>query len=100
MPIKFWRRLAGCIAIECVMAAAPPEYRAGAAAGEHVLVVVLEDRRGARAIFAQADFAITRAVSDFVAVQLVKSYDLERAEIVVSGTRSELGRAGDIVDAV
>jgi len=82
------------------MAAAPPEYRAGAAAGEHVRAVVLEDRRGALAVFAQADFAITRAVSDFVAVQLVKSYDLERSEIVISGARSGVGRADDVVGAV
>jgi Tfp pilus assembly ATPase PilU len=82
------------------MAAAPPEYRAGAAAGEHVRVVVLEDRRGARAVFAEADFAITRAMSDLVAVQLVKNYDLDRAGIVVSGTRSGVGRAADVVSVV
>ena len=65
--------------------AAPPEYRAGAAASGHVIAVVLEDRRGPRAIFAEADFPITRAVSDFVAVQLVKRYEVDRAGLVISG---------------
>jgi len=65
--------------------AAQPEYRAGAAASGHVTAVVLEDRRGARAIFAETDFPITRAVSDFVAVQLVKRYEVDRAAIVISG---------------
>ena len=47
--------------------------------------VVVEDRRGARAVFVEADFPITRATSDFVAVQLVKEYELDRATIVISG---------------
>jgi hypothetical protein len=55
------------------------------AAVDHVRAVVVEDRRGARAVFAEADFPITRATSDFVAVQLVKAYDLDRATIVISG---------------
>jgi hypothetical protein len=85
MPRRFWRRLAGCIATSCCLAAAP-EYRAGAAAAGHVRAVAIEDRRGARAVFAEADFPITRAVSDFVAVQLVKARELDRAAMVLSGT--------------
>ena len=73
MSTRFWRRLAGCIAISVSLSAAAPEYRAGAAAVDHVRAVVVEDRRGARAVFAEADFPITRATSDFVAVQLVKT---------------------------
>jgi hypothetical protein len=83
---KFSKRLAGCIVISGSLAAATPEYRAGAAATDHVRAVVVEDRRGARAVFAEADFPISRAVSDLVAVQLVKSYGLDRAAIVISGT--------------
>jgi hypothetical protein len=86
MSKRFWKRLAGCIAISGNLATAAPEYRAGAAATDHVRAVVVEDRRGARAVFAEADFPITRAVSDLVAVQLLKSYDLDRAAIVISGT--------------
>lgn len=85
MPTKSWRRLAGCIVTSACLAAAAPEFRAGAAAVDRVRAVVIEDRRGARAVFAEADFPITRATSDFVAVQLVKQYELDRAAIVLSG---------------
>jgi hypothetical protein len=50
-----------------------------------VWAVVLEDRAGHRVLFADADFPITRAVADFVAVHLVKTYELDRADVVVSG---------------
>jgi hypothetical protein len=100
MSIKFWRRLAGCIAIECCLTAAPrPEYRAGAAQSEHARVVVLEDRRGFRAVFAEADFPVTRDVADFVAVQLVKLAGLDRAGIVISGSGAALPDSGEIVAA-
>lgn len=81
------------------MAAAPPEYRAGAARTAHVVAVALEDRRGYRAVFAEADFPITRAVSDLAAVQLVKAYDLDRAAIAISGTGGATPDAGEIVSA-
>ena len=84
MPTRSWRRLAGCIAISCVGALAA-DYRAGAAASGHVRAVVIEDRRGARAVFAEADFPITRAVSDFAAVQLLKAHNLDREGVVISG---------------
>jgi hypothetical protein len=100
MSIKFWRRLAGCIAIECCLTAAPrPEYRAGAARSEHARVVVLEDRRGFRALFAEADFPVTRDVADFVAVQLVKLAGMDRAGIVIGGSGSALPESGEIVAA-
>ena len=99
MSIKSWRRLAGYIAIEC-LTAAQPEYRAGAAASGHVRAVVLEDRRGFRAVFAESDFAISRAVSDFVAVQLVKRFDLDRAAIVISGTATGVANPVDLVAAI
>jgi hypothetical protein len=82
------------------MAAAPPEFRAGAAASEHVRAVVLEDRRGFRAVFAEADFAIPRAVSDLVAVQLIKAYDIDRAGVTISGTGSGATDAGAIFGVI
>jgi hypothetical protein len=100
MSRKYWRRLAGCIAIECLLTAAPPEYRAGAAASEHARAVVIEDRRGFRAVFAEADFVVTRAVSDLVAVQLVKAGGLERAGIVIRGVGSGAADADEIVGVV
>jgi hypothetical protein len=87
MSKRFWRRLAGCIATSVALtAASAPEYRAGAARSDHVRAAVVEDRRGHRAVFADADFPITRAISDFVAVQLLNSYEIDRAFIVLSGT--------------
>jgi hypothetical protein len=80
--------------------AATPEYRAGAAASGHARAVVLEDRRSARVVFVEADFAIPRAVSDFVAVQLVKRDGLDRAGMVLSGTGSGAADAVEIVSAV
>jgi hypothetical protein len=100
MSRRFWRRLAGCIAISAGLARAAPEYRAGAAATDHVRAIVVEDRRGARAVFAEADFPITRATSDFVAVQLVKTYDFDRAAIVISGTGSSEEEPAAILTAV
>lgn len=100
MSTKCWRRLAGSIAISAGLAAAAPEYRAGAAATDHVRAVVVEDRRGARAVFAEADFPITRATSDFVAVQLVKAYELDRAAIVISGKGDAAEEPAAILTAV
>lgn len=85
MSTKFWRRLAGFIAISSLSAAAP-EYRAGAAAVDHVRAVAIESARGGRAVFVEADFPITRSISDFVAVQVLQKYELERASIVISGS--------------
>jgi hypothetical protein len=99
MSTKFWRRLAGCIAISSLTAAAP-EYRAGAAAVDHVRAVAIESRQGGRAVFAEADFPITRAISDFVAVQLLKTYDLERASITISGTGSAAADTAAILTAI
>ena len=101
MSTKFWRRLAGCIAIECCLTAAPaPEYRAGAARSEHARAVVIADRGGRRAVFAEADFPITREMSDFVAVQLVKITGMDRAAIVISGSGPAPAEVDQILGAV
>lgn len=100
MSKKFWRRLAGCIVIECCLTAAPrPEFRAGAAASEHARAVVIEDRKGYRAVFVDADFPITRDIADAAAAQLVKAGGIDRAAIVITGSGPSMPQAGDIVDA-
>jgi hypothetical protein len=81
---RFWTRLAGCIAIECALAATP-DYQASKAAAEHATAVAIEDRQGNRAVFAEADFPVTRAVSDFVAAQVGKQYRLDRAALLIYG---------------
>jgi len=82
MSKRFWKRLAGCLVIECALSAAPG-YQAGTAAVEHARAIALEDNRGNRAIFAEADFAVTRAISDFVAAQLAKQHGLDRASLLI-----------------
>jgi hypothetical protein len=99
MSRRSWKRLAGCIVIDC-LAAAAQDYRAGAAAVDHVRAVAIEDRRGFRAIFAETDFPITRAVSDFVAAQLVRAYELDRAGIVIAGTGDAAEEPAAILGAI
>jgi hypothetical protein len=100
MSTKCWRRLAGCIAISVSLSAAAPEFRAGAAAVDHVRAVVIEDKRGGRAVFAEADFPVTRSTSDFVAIQIVKSYGIDRGAIVISGKGDSAEEPAAVLDAV
>ena len=104
MSQKSWRRLAGCIAIELALAAgaAPAdfEYKAGTAVFGRAKALVLEDRHGNQAAIAEAEFPVTRAVADFVGVQLLKEYELRREGLVVRGGRSGAGRTEDLTTAV
>jgi hypothetical protein len=87
MPKKLPRRLAGCCAIELLLAAglaaADSDYQAGTAAAGKVKVVALEDRRGTRAVFATAEFRISQSLSDFIAAQVVKAYGVDRAGLLL-----------------
>jgi len=88
MPTRSSRRLAGCIAIELLLAAGgwtAADFRAGAATAGQAKAVVLKDRRGAYAVFAEADFEIPQAVADFVAARLVQTYDLPRPSLLLRG---------------
>jgi hypothetical protein len=89
MSTKWWKRLAGCIAIELLAAAtaiaADSEYRAGTAALGGAAALALEDRGGARIVIVQGDFAVTRSVTDLVAAQLMKAYELPREAIIIRG---------------
>jgi len=100
MSKRFWKRLAGCLVIKYALAAAP-DYQAGTAAVEHARAVALEDNRGNRAVFAEADFAVTRAVSDFVAAQLAKQYGFDRASLVIySRGATQSGEPGALLTAI
>ncbi len=81
--------LAALLAIEIVAAAglAPsnPEYRAGTAASGSALALSLEDRFGSVVLIAQGELAVTRAYSDVVAAQVMKTYALERGGILLRG---------------
>ena len=78
------KRLAGCIAIELMLAAAgwSADFKAGAATAPTAHALVLEDAKGNRAVFAQAEFRITQSLADFVAGRLLHSEPLDRAAIL------------------
>jgi ribosomal protein S11 len=101
MWTKCWRRLAGCIAISSgLLAAASPDYRVGTSETGRVKAVVLEDRHGNRAIIADARFTVTLAAADWIAAQLLKSYALNRAGILLHSTGSGEPAPGEAVIAI
>ena len=97
-------RLAGCIAIELTLAASgwSADFKAGAAAAATTRALVLEDSKGNRAVFAQAEFRITQSLSDFVAGQLLRSQSLGRAGIVFrwGGIGARPAQPDDLVLAI
>jgi hypothetical protein len=101
---KSSRRLAGCIVIELFAAAALSggdlEFKAGAAASGRALALVLEDRRGNRTAIAQADFPVTRSLSDFVCARLLESYDLDRAGVLLRGAGRGEASPDDLLIAI
>ena len=98
------KRLAGCIAIELALALAgrAADFNAGTASAPTVRALVLEDPRGNRAVFAQAEFRITQSLADFVAGQLLTSQTLDRAGILFrwGGIGNRPAQPGDLVAAV
>jgi hypothetical protein len=87
MPKRLSRKLAGCFAIELLFAAgllaADSDYQAGTAAAGKVKALALEDRHGHRAVFATAEFPLSQSVSDFIAVQVLKAYGVDRAGLLL-----------------
>jgi hypothetical protein len=100
MSKKCWRRLAGCIAISCGLAAAAPAYRVGTAEAGRVKAVVLEDRQGNRAVIAEARFTITLTAADFIAAQLLKAYPLSRAAILLHSAASGPPAPSEAITAI
>jgi hypothetical protein len=102
------KRLAGCIAIELALAAAAvsvaraADFRAGAAVAPTARALVLEDAKGNRAVFAQAEFRITQALADFAAGRLLTSQALDRAAIVFrwAGIGARPAQPDDLVIAI
>jgi hypothetical protein len=87
MPKKLSRKLAGCFAIELLLAAgllaADSDYQAGTAAAGKVKALALEDRRGTRAVFATVEFRVSQSLSDFIAAQVLKAYGVDRAGLLL-----------------
>lgn len=104
MPRRWSRRLAGCIGISAaaaalLAAAAHPEYQAAIASSGPVTALVLEDRHGNRASILECRFRVTLAVSDQIAVQLLKEYALDRAAVIVRGVGEGDARPEDAIAA-
>lgn len=89
---KSWKRLAGYIAIELFCAlnalAAGYDYNAGYAEFGQTKAIALEDRRGQRAVILTAAFSMPLSVSDSIAAQVIKSYHLERANLLLFSVAS------------
>lgn len=89
---KLSKRLAGCIVIELVCAAAAfavdYPYKAGFAAHGHVEALVLEDRKGHRAVITNATFSVPLSVADSIAAEAIKQYGLERPGILIYSVAS------------
>ena len=104
MPKRSLRRLAGCFAIELLLAAgllaADSDYQAGTAAAGKVKALALEDRRGHRAVFATVEFRISPSVSDFIAAQVLKAYGLDRAGLLLHSAGQGEPAPGDAVAAI
>jgi hypothetical protein len=104
MPKKLSRRLAGCCAIELLFAAgllaADSDYQAGTAAAGKVKVVALEDRRGNRAVFATVEFRVSQSLSDFIAAQVLKAYDVDRAALLLHSAAQGDPTPDDAVAAI
>jgi hypothetical protein len=98
------KRLAGCIAIELTLAAAgwSADFKAGAASASTARALVLEDARGNRAVFAQAEFRITQSLADFVAGRLLSAQSLDRAAILFrwGGIGARPAQPDDLVTAI
>ncbi|HEY1495391.1 MAG TPA: hypothetical protein VGF49_12655 [Candidatus Solibacter sp.] len=105
MRIRSSKRLAGCIAIKLALLAAaawPADFRAGAANAPTARALVLEDARGNRAVFVQAEFHITQALADFAAGRLLHAQTLDRAGILFrwGGIGNRPAQPEDLVTAV
>jgi hypothetical protein len=104
MPKKLSRRLAGCFAIELLLAAgllaADSDYQAGTAAAGKVKALAIQDRRGTRAVFATAEFRVSQSVSDFIAAQVMKAYGVDRAALLLHSVGQGDPTPDDAVTAI
>jgi hypothetical protein len=76
------------------------EYQAGIAAAGGVKALALEDRRGNRAVIAEGDRALTRQISDLVAVEVMKEHGLDRGVILLRGTGSRPAATSAFLDVI
>jgi hypothetical protein len=98
------RRLAGCIVIELALAAGAmaSDFQAATATVGGARVLVLEDAKGKRALFAQTEFHITQSLADFVAAQVLRDYAVDRPQLLLrwSGIGSRPSHPEDLLTAI
>ena len=104
MRRRSWKRLAGCIAIDLILAGllAAADYKAGAAESGMARVLAFEDSRGTRAVFAQAEFRFTQQLADTIAVRVMKDHDMDRAGLLLhwSGIGNRPPQPDDVIAAI
>jgi hypothetical protein len=104
MRRKSWKRLAGCIAIDLMLAGilGAADYKAAAGHAGMARVLAIEDARGVRAVFAEAEFRFTQQLADAIAVQVMKDHDMDRAGLLLhwSGMGNRPPQPDDVVAAI
>lgn len=77
-------------------------YKAAAASVNTARALALQDAQGHVAILAQAEFRITQALADQVAVQIMKQYEIDRAAILLrwSGIGNRPPQPDDLLEAI
>src|SRR5690349_20830128 len=97
-----WRLNSVAIQLAIATLAGAADFKAGAASVGTVRAMAIEDSHRTRIVVAQAEFPITQAVADFVAVQLIKDYELDRAGILLrwSGIGARPAKIDDLLDAI
>jgi len=63
------------------------------------MALALEDRGGNRLVIAQADFPVTREISDFVAARLIDQYGLNREAFLLIGRAGHAPAPQDLLTA-
>ncbi|GEM_PF-2864756 len=104
MPTKSLKKLAGYIAIELLCAysavAADYYYKAGFASYGRAEALAIEDRRGRRAVIANATFSVPLAVADSIAARAIKEYKLERPDVLIYSVASGDPAPDDVHTAI
>jgi hypothetical protein len=80
--------------------AADPDYQAGTAAAGKVKALALQDRHGTRAVFATVDFRVSQSLTDFIAAQVLKAYDVDRAGLLLRSAAQGEPAPDDAVAAI
>ena len=104
MRRRSWKRLSGCIVIDLTLAGllAAADYKAAAGHAGMARVLAIEDARGVRAVFAEAEFRFTQQLADAIAVQVMKDHNMDRAGLLLhwSGMGNRPAQPDDVVAAI